>query len=68
MDVEKIAYHYAVDLATAIWERHYKHDAPQWEPLDATIGVLTQIDNMVCGMSRDMRLGFPDMECSVERY
>jgi hypothetical protein len=43
---------YAQSLATTIWEKHWKQDAPNWKPLDDVLGVLTQIDNMVAGMTR----------------
>jgi hypothetical protein len=44
------AYGYAKRLAVAIWEQHYKDVAPQWNPLDDLMGVLTQIDNMIAGL------------------
>ncbi|MGU7812670.1 hypothetical protein [Burkholderia sp. AW49-1] len=43
---------YAQRLATGLWEKHWRDSAPQWKVLDDTLGVLTQIDNMVCGLSR----------------
>ena len=43
---------YAKALAVAIWEKHYKADAPDWKPLPDLMGVLTQIDNMTAGMVR----------------
>lgn len=42
----------ATELARAIWRDNYKADAPDWEPLPDLMGVLSQIDNMVCGMRR----------------
>jgi len=42
-------YKYAKELAIAIWKEKYRNDAPDWEPLDDLGGVLTQIDNMICG-------------------
>jgi hypothetical protein len=48
---EPDTYGYAKRLAEAIWEKHYKSTAPQWEPLDCLIGVLTQIDNMTSGLT-----------------
>lgn len=45
------AYGYAKRLAVAIWEQHYKDVAPQWNPLDDLMGVLTQIDNMTAGLT-----------------
>ena len=43
------AYAYAKHLAEAIFING-KFDAPHWEPLDDTLGLLTQIDNMVAGI------------------
>ncbi len=45
------AYSYALNLATTLWKRHYKTQAPDWQPLDGTLGLLTQIDNMVAGLA-----------------
>ena len=45
-------YEYARSLALHIWATHYKADAPEWEPCDNLMGVLTQIDNMVTGLGR----------------
>lgn len=42
----------ATELAKAIWRDNYKTTAPNWEPLTDLMGVLSQIDNMVCGMAR----------------
>jgi hypothetical protein len=47
------AYGYASRLAVAIWQKHYMKDAPKWKPLDTTEGVLTQIDNMTCGLVKE---------------
>lgn len=44
---------YARQLAITLWEKHYKVDSPDWEPLPDLIGLLTQIDNMTCGLVRD---------------
>lgn len=43
---------YATRLAESLWRQYYKADAPDWQPLDTVAGVLTQIDNMVSGMTR----------------
>lgn len=43
---------YAHRLATALWEKHYKADAPDWRPLPDLLGTLTQIDNMCSGLTR----------------
>jgi hypothetical protein len=47
------AYIYASSLATAIWQKHYIKESPKFELLDTTEGVLTQIDNMTCGLVRE---------------
>lgn len=41
-----------IELARCIWRDNYKNEAPDWEPLTDLQGVLSQIDNMVCGMRR----------------
>jgi len=46
-------YIYASSLATAIWQKHYMKESPKFAPLDTTEGVLTQIDNMTCGLVRE---------------
>jgi len=43
---------YAQRLATAIWEKYWKQDAPEWKPEDDVVWVLTQIDNMTAGLVR----------------
>lgn len=48
------AFGYAQRLAAILWEKHWKDDAPEWKPLPDIVGVLTQIDNMVAGLSRDL--------------
>jgi len=42
---------YAVRLAASLSKKHFP-EVPQWRPLDNIIGVLTQIDNMTCALSR----------------
>lgn len=49
-DVPDPAYQYALGLATALRKKHYP-EVTQWEPLDTTLGLLTQIDNMVAGLA-----------------
>jgi hypothetical protein len=49
---EPDAYGYASRLAVAIWEKHYKATAANWKPLPDLMGVLTQIDNMTAGLTR----------------
>ena len=46
-------YVYASSLATAIWQKHYIKESPKFALLDTTQGVLTQIDNMTCGLVRE---------------
>lgn len=43
---------YARRLATALWEKHWKIDAPEWQPLPDLMGLLTQIDNATAGLRR----------------
>ncbi len=43
---------YARELATALWEKYYKDEAPQWKVLPDTYGALSQIDNMTTGLCR----------------
>jgi hypothetical protein len=49
---EPAAYGYASRLAVAIWEKHYKATAVNWKPFPDLMGVLTQIDNMTAGLTR----------------
>lgn len=44
--------HYAKHIATSIWRDNYKATAPEWKPFDDLHGILSQIDNMTCGMRR----------------
>lgn len=46
------ALEYAKRIATGMWERDWKQDSPHWQPLNDTLGILTQIDNMIAGMRR----------------
>ena len=48
-------YEYARDLAIHLWERHYKNDEPNWQPLNDLFGVLTQIDNMTVGLIKETK-------------
>ena len=47
---------YATNLAKSIWAKNYKDDAPDWRPLPDLNGVLSQIDNMVCGLVKSAPL------------
>lgn len=40
-----------LDLASAIYTKHFAAEAPEWKPLDDAYGLLTQIDNMTAGIS-----------------
>ena len=57
---ESDCYGYASRLATYIWEKHYKEDSPEWKPFNNLEGVLTQIDNMVCGLVKAQPEQEPD--------
>ena len=46
-------YTYASSLAKTIWQKHYIKESPKFALLDTTEGVLTQIDNMTCGLVRE---------------
>jgi hypothetical protein len=50
-DRERQAYNYAKNLSIAIHAKHFP-EVTQWKPLGDTLGVLTQIDNMTCGLVR----------------
>ena len=54
-------YTYASSLATTIWQKHYIKESPKFALLDTTEGVLTQIDNMTCGLVRE-KPAQPDQE------
>ena len=45
-------YERAKDLALHLWAKFFKAEAPEWEPCDDLMGVLTQIDNMTTGLAR----------------
>jgi hypothetical protein len=47
------AYIYASNLAKTIWQKHYMKESPKFALLDTTEGVLTQINNMTCGLVRE---------------
>jgi hypothetical protein len=65
-------YGYAKSLAESLFEKHYAHEehyasgSVVWEVSDTTIGVLTQIDNMVCTLVRqDDR---PEMSLTFDEW
>lgn len=43
---------YARSLAMGIWRDHYIQTSPEFELLDSTYGVMSQIDNMLTGLAR----------------
>ena len=45
-----LEYECAKELAINIWKKYYKRTVPDWEPCEDLMGVLTQIDNMTCGL------------------
>lgn len=60
-------YGYARRLAEAIFQKHYARDSHYasgeavWQPCDDLIGLLTQIDNMVSGLSRLEAAAVPEL-------
>ena len=42
----------ASDLAMWLWKKHYAVTAPNFSLCDSAGGILTQIDNMVCGLEK----------------
>lgn len=46
---ERKARNYAKTLAIALHAKHFP-EVTQWKPLPDTLGLLTQIDNMVSGL------------------
>ena len=43
-------YSEACDLAMSLYKKHYMNESSGFELLDDVAGVLSQIDNMVCGL------------------
>ena len=68
----------ATNLATSLWEKHYKSSSPDWKPLDDLCGLLSQIDNMICGLvsqhdndKQDALAGLrliDEKECSIKAW
>lgn len=42
----------AKQLAKGLWNKFYKNDSPNWEVLPDLYGVISQISNMVTGLTR----------------
>ena len=45
----------AKSLAAWVWKHHYRESAPGWVLRDSVAGVISQIDNMVAGLSEENR-------------
>jgi hypothetical protein len=65
------AHKYAERLATLLCEKHFKEVAPHWKPLPDTVGIITQIDNMTCGIeekaeARGYRRGVEDAAKQID--
>jgi hypothetical protein len=43
---------YAIHLAKALWEKHWKEDMPNWKPPPDLLGALRQIDYMTVRLVR----------------
>jgi hypothetical protein len=48
---EPVALQYVTQLAIYLHDKFYKEKSPIFEPLDNVMSVLTQIDNMICGLA-----------------
>lgn len=71
MSESEIALEYAKRIATAMWQKHWKEDSPDFKTFDDLMGVLSQIDNMAAGMKRYTeacggRCGSPDCDLDTE--
>jgi hypothetical protein len=42
----------AESLAMSLWKKFYQEDSPNFELCDSVAGVISQIDNMTCGLIR----------------
>lgn len=40
------------EYATRLWKKHYRRTSEKFEPADTADGLLSQIDNMICGLRR----------------
>jgi hypothetical protein len=45
------AFREASSLAMSLWKKHYKEASPNFELLSTTAGIISQIDNMVSGLT-----------------
>lgn len=46
------AFEYALALAKALSAKYYPDNHANWKPFDTTLGLLTQIDNMIAGLGK----------------
>lgn len=46
-DTWQAALREARSLAVSLWEQHFKHTNPDWEPQETVVGLILQISNMV---------------------
>ncbi len=44
---------YAHRLVMYVWGKYYQHASPNFKPLDDTYGLLSQLDNMLAGLTQD---------------
>lgn len=49
---DALALREATQIANYVWQNHYRKDAPNWQPLPDLRGVISQISNMVTGLTR----------------
>lgn len=52
----------AHSLAVILQKKHWPELTGRWEPLDSTVGLLSQIDNMTSGMVRAAAFAEPGEE------
>jgi hypothetical protein len=52
MQLEK-AHKEAYMLAMFLWDKFYKDESPDFQPLDTAAGIITQIDNMLSGLKME---------------
>ena len=48
----RLALNFSGALALILWREYYKNDSPNFELCDTAAGIVTQIDNMVTGLTR----------------
>ena len=52
MNKHDLVYEELKRLAIHLWKTYYQKESPEWEVLDTSIGVITQIDNMLTGLTK----------------